>query len=119
MNWYKKAQNSWEDFQWDVSGFKYKQCYNCGIFFLPDGRFAYPPDYDPKLDIYPSMNSVFKQLSPDLIQEYLVNKNTISHGLCPKCFIEIMRQDSFDEQTINELLEPQQRNGKWQDLYIS
>jgi hypothetical protein len=96
INWYKMAQNQWRDFQWNEPGFKYKQCFNCGRFFLPNKTFSYPPGTTPQK----SMNDVLQNIDPQTKEEYLINKDTITHGLCPKCFIEQMQRDlgfSYDE----------------------
>jgi RNA polymerase subunit RPABC4/transcription elongation factor Spt4 len=101
MYWYKIAQNKWEDFQWNEPGFKYKQCYNCGRFFLPDKTFAYPP----KTNYSKNMDDVLLSIDPQEKERHQINKNTITHGICPKCFVEQMQKNfglSYEE-ALNEL----------------
>jgi len=116
-NWYKSAQKKWKDFQWEGCNFKYKQCYDCGRFFLPNKMYSYPPG----INLSEGLNSniVLDAIPKEDREKYVVNKNSISHGLCPKCFIENM-QNEFGltkEEAANELVSVDP-NG-WEDLYLN
>ena len=114
MNWYKIAQLNWEDFQWHQPGFNYKQCYNCGIFFLPDKTFAYPPSISPQKNMKSTLNSIDSETKA----QYQINKETVSHGICPKCFMKQMQEDlGVSQEEAENALCDSGYSQNWESLY--
>lgn len=104
----KRATLTWEDFRWDNPYFKYKQCAHCGVFFLPNDKFAYPPGVQVSGDV-----DIVDFVSDDVTG----NSGLVSHGICPRCFMETMQRElGVPPDEAVKMLEPPYSNKQPEEI---